>query len=335
MGDMENSEKPVIVTTADIPEDGVDSVKEVKRDIIDWKKKNQEDLYKDVEMSVDDEPQYKEVISEAKDNIVSIYKNAGIDIDSSNFPTVHLVPRDKIDHVSSDEDDGERDSGFYNSQLNNLYVFVEGGDSLLKDAENIHHELFHSIGRNIQVVNKEKMFTGQLGHRTQSKDKSRGQVLEEGTAMYYSRNFSIFSNSEVMQNIRQIYVKSQEEKYGKVVHDMLSDRDESVKDNIICSLGLDEDVPERYKEAYNLVQAISAYMPRKMEDVLPTMSMKNKLLSLRLNPNGKRDFMKKIDKIYGKGTTRDIYKLQFDDVDGIRNMVAKIQRINDSVVPAS
>jgi hypothetical protein len=185
----------------------------------------------------------------------------------------------------------------------------------LRTVVDVHHELHHGLGQQVIVIKEGALSSGVSGHETSSSFSSgrRGLVLEEGVMEYYGKRFALTSQDPVVVELRrQALAKIKTTKWFKEMGKL-------AKDRVLIWQQLSGSVTSEYNSASLLIWRILAKALRTSEEQLQLMH--KLLLGSRLDGSKKSQLIKGLNELVGEEFGQKVYKIQIDDLEGIKQLV--------------
>lgn len=213
----------------------------------------------------------------------------------------------------------ENIGGFFWPEYLLAVVFSNGNK--VHDAMIVHHELNHGMAR-IAVVD---FFDGQSGQGkadacgfqvSTRNGVARGKVLEEGVVTNQSLKFI---TSKFKQDFPDEY-----NAYVEKWRTNLQEHEVKIPqtDDEVCLAGLQNTMPESYKQASHMVGILTTGMQR--YHPLGTI-FEYDLLAARLRPKKIRYLTEAVDRVYGQGMMGEIFRAKFDDAEETKRIIHQLQ----------
>lgn len=251
-------------------------------------------------------------IASIKEDLISRYQAAGVDISPESFPRPFLIPEKNREKIKSMLKFLTADTtGVFDEKSFSSIVLFKGPSIGLARMGTIHHELEHGLGRVFSILGEGDFLASQVGYSTISSfGIGRGEALEEGLVSFNTRDFLMHSRNGYITKLRRGVSRRQVllETIDKGLRGLWSNF--FITDRERCSNYMDERAAPPYFEAFKMVGHLIEGVRRKDGDGA-VIDFKKELLRGRALPRERFKVINRIDEVFGKGIAKTVFSVSF------------------------
>ncbi len=254
-------------------------------------------------MDVSGSPEYAKPLEACRANLRRIYGMEAV----NKMPPIFLIPQGRLPYSSQGE---------FNPEHYASMIHVSRKMTLI-ELLSMHHEMEHSLGKTVKVYSREQKQRPQIAHQigystATAAGEFRGRVLEEGLVQMNAIDFVANSKDPAVAKIRneefgvELFGTALTEGFSGVMKKILT----GAKKHSIDVVNMYS--KENYKEALNLIDLICKGAEAK-DGLRGRNEIRKKLIEGRKDPKARFNLVKDIDSIFGSGTAKNIFEVEFTE----------------------